>query len=37
MITATVRPPVASPAAKKKSKIKVPPVRRMTVRPRGTV
>ncbi|MBA3502370.1 MAG: insulinase family protein [Deltaproteobacteria bacterium] len=38
MITATVRPRTASPAADKKSKIKRPaPVRRMTVRPRGTV
>ncbi len=38
MITATVRPRAASPAADKKSKIKRPaPVRRMTVRPRGTV
>jgi zinc protease len=39
MITATVRPPVASPAAQKKSKTKAKtaPVRRMTVRPRGTL
>lgn len=41
MITATIRPPVASPAAQKKSmtptKAKKPAVRRMTVRPRGTV
>ena len=38
MITATVRPPAASPAAQKKSKTKAKsPVRRMTVRPRGTV
>jgi len=43
MITATVRPPVASPAATSRSRTKAPPrkqrppVRRMTVRPRGTV
>ena len=41
MITATVRPPSASPAAQKKSKTKAPRatprVRRMTVRPRSTV
>ncbi|HLL24283.1 MAG TPA: pitrilysin family protein [Kofleriaceae bacterium] len=41
MITATVRPSVATPAAQKKSKSKAPrpdpPVRRMSVRPRGTV
>jgi predicted Zn-dependent peptidase len=36
MITATVRPKAASPAALKKSKTKA-PVRRITIRPRGTL
>jgi zinc protease len=38
MITATVRPKAASPAAEKKSKTKAKaPVRRMTIRPRNSV